>query len=125
MLSNNKFLGKCWHGRHQWIRLAMDCERMEEERINFILCLGTAYDVSSMESIGNYSVIFVDGKNMPLKIFLSLNLSFELWHLYKSLLPFAKGLYIYFMQFLFLFETPSSLIKHQLRGTMIVLEHWM
>ena len=56
---------------------------------------------------------------------LSLNLSFELWHLYKSLLPSAEGLSIYFMQFLFLFESPSSLIKHQLGSTMIVLEHWM
>ena len=58
MLSNNKFLGKCWYGRHSWIQLAMDCERMVEKGINFILCLGTAYDVSSMESIGNYSVLF-------------------------------------------------------------------
>ena len=47
----------------------MDCERMVEKEINFILCLGTAYDVSSMESIGNYLVVFVDGKSMPLKIF--------------------------------------------------------
>src|SRR3989337_842673 len=69
MLSNNKFLGKCWYGRHPWIRLAMDCERMVEKGINFICCLGTAYDVSSMESVGNYLVIFVDGKSMPLKIF--------------------------------------------------------
>ena len=50
---NYKFLGKCWYGRHPWIRLAMDCERMVEKGINFILCLRTAYDVSSMESIGN------------------------------------------------------------------------
>ena len=92
MLSNNKFLGKCWYGRHPWIRLAMDCERMVEKGINFILCLGTAYDISSMESFGNYSVVFVDGKSMPLKKKLSRNLSFELWHLYKSLLPSAKGL---------------------------------
>ena len=91
---NNKFLGKCWYGRHPWIRLAMDCERMVEKGINFILCLGTAYDVSSMESIRNYSVIFVDRKSMPLKTILSLNLSFELKHLYKSLLPSAKGLSI-------------------------------
>ena len=49
----------------------------------------------------------------------------ELWHLYKSLLPSAKGLSIYFMQFLFLFESPSSLIKHQLGSTMIILVHWM
>src|SRR3990170_6814755 len=26
MLFNNKFLEKCWYGRHPWIRLAMDCE---------------------------------------------------------------------------------------------------
>ena len=69
MLSNNKFLGKCWYGGHLWIWLAMDCESLVEKGINFILCLGTAYDVSSMESIGNYSVVFVDGKSMPLKIF--------------------------------------------------------
>ena len=28
MLSNNKFLGKCWYGRHPWIRLAMQSESM-------------------------------------------------------------------------------------------------
>ena len=68
MLSNNKFLGKHWYGGHPWIRLAMESESMVEKGINFIFCLGTAYDLSSMESIGNYSVIFVDGKSMPLKI---------------------------------------------------------
>ena len=46
MLSNNKFLGKCWYGRHPWIRLAMESESMVEKGINFILCLGTAYDIS-------------------------------------------------------------------------------
>ena len=71
MLSNNKFLGKCWYGRKPWIRPAMDCERMVEKGINFNLCLGTAYDISSMESIGNYFVVFVDRKSMPLKNFIS------------------------------------------------------
>ena len=47
----------------------MDCERMVEKGINFIFCLGTAYYISSMESVGNYSVVFVDGKSMPLKFF--------------------------------------------------------
>ena len=71
MLSNNKFLGKCWYGNHPWIRLAMDCERMVEKGINFIFYLGIAYDISSMEGVGNYSVVFVDGKSMPLKNFIS------------------------------------------------------
>ena len=48
-----KFLEKCWYGRHPWIRLAMESESMVEKGINFIFCLGTAYDISSMESVGN------------------------------------------------------------------------
>ena len=71
MLSNNKFLGKCWYGRHPWIWLAMEIESMVEKGINFIFCLGTTYDISSIESVRNYSVVFVDGKSMPLKIFFS------------------------------------------------------
>ena len=46
MLSNNKFLGKCWYGGHPWIRLAMESESMVEKRINFIFYLGTAYDIA-------------------------------------------------------------------------------
>ena len=53
MLSNNKFLGKCWYGGQPWIRLAMESERMVEKGINFIFCLGTAYGISSMESVQN------------------------------------------------------------------------
>ena len=53
MLSNNKFLGKCWYGGKPWIRLAMESESMMEKIINFIFCLGTAYDISTMESVGS------------------------------------------------------------------------
>src|SRR5215216_2295596 len=92
MLSNNKFLGKCWYGRHPWIRLAMESECMVEKGINFIFYLGTVYGISSMESIGNYSIVIVGRKSIPPKMFLSLSFRVELWHLYKSLLPSAKGL---------------------------------
>ena len=67
MLSNNKFLGKCWYGGHPWIQLAMESESMVEKGINFIFCLGTAYDVSSMESVGMLQGVFVGRKSMPLK----------------------------------------------------------
>ena len=53
MLSTNKFHGKCWYGGHPWIRLAMEVKVMVEKGINFIFCLGTAYGISSMESVGN------------------------------------------------------------------------
>ena len=125
MLSNNKFLGKCWYGGQPWIRLAMESESMVEKGINFIFCLGTAYDISSMERVGNSKSFSLVGRIHLPKCFYLYLFRFELWHLYKSLLPSAKGLSIYFMQFLFLFESPSSLIKHQLRGTIIVLEHWV
>ena len=46
MLSNNKFLGKCWYGGQPWIQLAMRSESMVEKGINFIFYLGTAYDIS-------------------------------------------------------------------------------
>ena len=39
MLSNNKFLEKCWYGGQPWIRLAMESESMVEKWINFIFCL--------------------------------------------------------------------------------------
>jgi hypothetical protein len=78
ILSNNKFLGKCWYGQYPWIRLAVECERMVEKGIHFIFCLGTAYDISSMESIWNYSIIFVDMKSMPPKMFYLYLFCFEL-----------------------------------------------
>ena len=77
MLSNNKFLGKCWYGRHPWIWLAIESESMVEKGINFIFCLGTSYDVSSMESVEISKLFSLVGKVCLSKIFLSLNLSFE------------------------------------------------
>ena len=62
MLSNNKFLGKCWHGGHPWIWLAMESERMVETGINFIFFLGTAYDISSIESVRNSKSFSLVGK---------------------------------------------------------------
>ena len=62
MLLNNKFLGKCWYRRHPWIRLATESERMVEKGISFIFCLGTAYDISSMESVGSSKSFSLVGK---------------------------------------------------------------
>ena len=62
MLSNNKFLGKCWYGGHLWIQLAMESESMVEKGIKFIFCLGTAYDISSMENVGNSKSFSLVGK---------------------------------------------------------------
>ena len=73
MLSNNKFLGKCCDGGHPWIRLAMESESMVEKGINFIFCLGPAYDISSMESVGNSKSFSLVGRiNRPKCYYLSI-----------------------------------------------------
>ena len=114
MLSNNKFLGKCWSGRQAWIRLAMENESMVEKGINFIFRLGTAYDISSMESVGNSKSFSLVGRiHLPKCFYLVFR--FELWHLYKSLLPSAKGLSFTLCNFYFEFESTSSLIKSPTR----------
>ena len=125
MLSNNKFLGNCWYGRHPWIRLAMESESMVEKGINFNFCLGTAYDISSMESVGNSNSFSLVGKVCLSKCF------------YLSIFPLSSGtstnpyfpprraFLVFYVIFIFEFESPCSLIKHQLGRTMIVLEHWV
>ena len=100
MLSNNKFLGKCWYGGQPWIQLAMESESMVEKGIKIIFCLGTAYDVSSMESVGSSKSFSLVGK-------------------------VCHAILFTFMQFLFLFESPSSLMKHQLGSTMSIVVNWM
>ena len=40
MLSNNKFLGKCWYGRHPWIRLAMESESYGGKRNKLYFLFG-------------------------------------------------------------------------------------
>ena len=55
-------LEKCWYGGHLWIRLAMESESMVEKGINFIFCLGTTYDISSMESVGSSKSFSLVGK---------------------------------------------------------------
>ena len=87
-----KFLGKCWYGGQPWIRQAMESESLVEKGINFNFYLRTTYDISSMESVGNSKSFSLVGKVCLSKCFLSLNFCFELWHLYKSLLPSAKSL---------------------------------
>ena len=100
MLSNNKFLGKCWYGRHPWIRLAVECESMVEKGINFIFCLGTAYDVSSMESVGSSKRFRWWEKYSSQNVFIS---QFSLWALAPLQIPtsLCEGPFFYFLQFLF------------------------
>ena len=73
MFSNIKFLGKCWYGGHLLIRLAMESESMVKKGIHFIFCLGTAYDISSMESVGiTWSFLLTGRVCLPKYFYLSI-----------------------------------------------------
>ena len=125
MLSNNKFLGKCWYGGHPCIRLAMESESMVEKGINFIFYLGTAYGISSMEVFGTLSCFrWWDGCTSQ-NVFIS---KFFAWSSGTSTNPYfllRRAFILLYAIFYFEFESPPSLIKHELRGTMIVFEHWV
>ena len=125
MLSNNKFLGKCWYGGHPWIWLAMESESMVEKGINFIFCLETAYDISSMETVGNSKSFLLVGKVCLPKCFYLSIFALSSGTSTNPYFPLWRALLLLYAIFIFELESPSSFIKHQLRGTMIVFEHWL
>src|SRR4051812_40676365 len=112
MLSNNKLLGKCWYGGHPWIWLAMESERMVEKGINFIFCLGTAYGISSMESVGNSKSFSLVGWIHLSKCFLPL-IFFALSSRTSTnpYFPLRRTYLLLYAIFIFEFEFPSSLIR--------------
>ena len=73
----------------------MESEIMVEKGINFISSLGTTYNVRSMEDIAISWLLCWQWKYAAQNI-IHIYFKTELWHLYKSLLPFVKGLSIYF-----------------------------
>ena len=125
MLSNNKFLWKCWYRGHPWIRLAMESERMVEKGINFIFCLGTAYGISSMESVRN-SESFFGGMDRPPKMFFISN--FFALSSGTSTNPYFPLRRAFLLLYAILFLNLSLhllLQKHRLGGNMIVLKYWV
>ena len=50
------------YGGQPWIRLAMESESLVEKGKNFNFGLGSAYDTSSMESVGNSKSFSLVGK---------------------------------------------------------------
>ena len=134
MLSNNKFLGKCFYGRHPWMRLAMESESMVEKGMNFIFCLGTAYDISSMESVGSSNSSSLVGKVCLSKCFYlsifalssgtSKNPYFPLWRAYILLFSiyfYAKSQSFSLYSFLFFSFGKHHVVRKDL-GTYIHLD---
>ena len=115
MLSNNKFLGKCWYGRHPWIRLAVESESMVEKGINFNLCLRTAYDISSMESVGSSKSFSLVGKVCLSKCFYLSIFALSSSTSTNPYFPLRRDFHLLYAIFIFEFESPSSLIKAQTR----------
>ena len=125
MLFNNKFLGKCLYGRHPWIRLAMESESMVEKGINFKKIweppmIYLAWKVS--ETSRSFSLI---GKACLQNVFISVFFALCSGTSTNPYFPLQRAFILLYEIFIFKFVSPSSLIKHQIRGTMIILEHWV
>ena len=126
MLSNNKFLGKCWYGGHPWIRLAMKSESMVKKGINFIFCLGTAYDISSMESAGSSKSFSLVGKVcLSKKCFYLSIFALSSGTSKNPYFPPRRAFLLLYAIFILNLSLHLLFQKHQLGGTMIVLEHWV
>ena len=123
MLSNNKFLGKCWYGGHPWIRLAMESESMVEKGMNFIFCLETAYTYLAWKVLRTTRLFSLTGKACHPKCFISTFFALSSGTSTNPYFPLRRA--FLFTLCNFYFESPSSLRKHQLRGTMIIREHWL
>ena len=118
-----KFLGKCWYGRHPCIRLAVKCESMVEKGINFIFCLGTAYDISSMESVGNSkSFSLVGWIHLP-KCFYLKFFALSSGTSTNPYFPLRRAVLLLYAIFILNLSLHLLLQKHQLGGNMIVLKY--
>ena len=111
MLSKNKFLGKCWYGGQPWIRLAMESESMVEKGINFILCVGTAYDISSMKSVGSSKSFSLVGKVCLSKCFYLPIFVLSSGTSTDAYFPLRRAFLLLYAIFILKFESPSPLIK--------------
>ena len=111
MLSSNKFLGKCWYGRQPWIRLAMESESMVEKGINFNFCLGTAYDISIMESVGNSKSFLWWERHTSQNVFISKFFALSFGTSNNPYFPLRRSFLLLYAIFIFEIESPSSLIN--------------
>ena len=85
---------------------------MVEKGINFTLCLGTAYDISSMESVGMLQVVFVGGMDTPPKnVFISIFFTLSYGTSKNPYFPLRMAFLLLYAIFILKFESPSSLIK--------------
>ena len=116
MLSNNKFLGKCWYEGRPWIRLAMESESYGGKRNKLYFLFGTAYYISSMESVGMLQVVFVGGMDTPPKMFLSLFFALSFGTSTNPYFPLRWAFLLLYAIFIFEIESPSSIIKSPTRG---------
>ena len=123
MLSNNKFLGKCWYGRHPWIRLAVECESMVEKEVNFVSVWEPPMIYLAWKVLGTTRLFSLAGKACLPKKFISIFFALSSDTSTNPYFPARRAFLLLYA--IFIFESPSSLTKHQLWGTTILLEHWV
>ena len=86
---------------------------MVEKGINFIFCLGTAYDISSMESVGNSKSFSLVGRTHLPNVFISKFFALSSGTSTNPYFPLRRAFLLLYAFFIFEFESPTSLIKER------------
>ena len=112
MLSNNKFLGKCWYGGHPWIQLAMESESYGGKRNKLYFLFGNRlWYIYAWKVLGTLShFCWWDGytsQNVFISIFFSLSSGTST----NPYFPLRRAFLLLYAIFISKFESPSSLIK--------------
>ena len=104
MLSNNKFLGKCWYGGHPWIRLAMESESMVKKEYNLFSVWEPPMIYLAWKVLGALSHFRWWEKYASQNVFIS---QFLLWALAPLQIPtsLCEGPIFYFSVFTFMQES--------------------
>ena len=91
--------------------VAVECESMVEKGIKFIFCLGTAYDISNMESVGNSKSCSLVGRiHLPKCFYLSI-FTLSSGTSTNPYFPLRRAFILLYAIFIFEFESSSSLTK--------------
>jgi len=126
MYSNNKFLGKCWYGGHPWIWLAFESESYGGKRNKLYFSVWEPPMIYlCMESIGNSKLFSLVGWIHLPKCFYLYFFALRSGTSTNPYFPLRRAFLLLYAIMILNLSFHLLLQKHQLGGTMIVLEYWV
>ena len=111
MFSNNKFLGKCWYGRHPWIWLAMESESMVEKGITLFSVWEPPMIYLASKVFGTLSRFRLWNGYTSQNVFISKFFALSSGTSTNPYFPLRRAFLLLYAIFILEIESPSSFIK--------------